>query len=697
MTQNHNFKSWKLKLLFSAAMVVVSFVPNHFAWAQIKEDNTLGKDSSRVIPDPTSSNVLRVVDGATQGSNLFHSFAEFNVNNNQTVYFNVLSNIDRIIARVTGGNKSNILGKLGVSGGDADLFLLNPSGIIFGPNSSLDLKGSFLATTASSFVFENNTEYSAIDTLVPQLSINIPLGLRFRNTGGVIENNSNATVGKIGLQVLPGKSLALLGENILLNGGFLTANSGHIDVGSVTEGQVDLIDENLTFNYQKILPQNFGDISILRASTINVSGTRTGRVVGGSLYVQGKNVKISDGSRLFSLSFSGKDSGGSIKIKASDSFEITGNIIRSSLLSTSSSGQGGVGGDIIIDAEQFFMGDYANIQTSSVLFQNSVNLSAAKAGSIFIESTQANISGKDTFISASTNGGSGDAGNITVVAKGFLKVGGSAEVRAISNGQGTAGNIDIFARSVLLENQGIISATTTGGEGRITFHDANDITLRNNSKISANATNSANGGNIIINTALLLAVPPVGSNGSDITAKAIGGTGGNITINAQGIFGIRPRKATLGNQTNDIDASSQFGQSGQVQINTTTDPNQGLIELPATVVDPSTLVAQNPCKRASSSEFTRSGRGGLPPSLSQDLNGQSTQVGLVEPANLSAEKPESKSDSKQASSQPPSSSQIQPARGWVYNDKGEVVLVAYNSAVTGPQRLQSAPAGCPVL
>jgi filamentous hemagglutinin family protein len=707
VTQNHNHKYWKLKLVFSVAMVAAPFVPSHSALAQITEDNTLGNEKSRVITDPTNGNVLRIVDGAIRGTNLFHSFSEFNVSNNQAVYFNTSSNIDRIISRVTGGNKSYISGKLGVSGGNADLFLLNSNGIIFGPNSSLDLKGSFLATTAISFVFKNNTEYSSIDTFTPQLSINIPLGLRFRNTGGTIENNSNATLAKIGLQVLSGKSLALLGGNIILNGGFLTANGGHIDLGSVTEGQVDLIDKNLTFNYQNVLPQNFGDINIIRESTISVSGTRTGGEAGGSIYLQGKNIKVSDGSRLFSLTFLNKNQGGPIKIKASDSFELTGtnefvrsntnNQIRLSTLSTSSNASGSIGGDIIIDAERFLVRDRALIQTSSFFIENSGSLvSDAKAGNIFITSTQANIN-NGALITASTNGGAGEGGNITITTN-FLRVGGdNATVRVRSIGQGTAGNIDIFARSILLENQGIISAETTGGEGRITFHNANDITLRNNSSITANATNSANGGNIIINTALLLALPPEGANGSDITATAIGGTGGNITANAQGIFGIEQREAKAGNQTNDIDASSQFGQSGQVQINTTTDPNQGLVELPTTVIDPTTLVAQNPCKRASSSEFTRSGRGGLPPSLSQDLNGESTQVGLVEPTHLSASTPEPKSASKETSPLPPSSAQIVPAQGWVYNAKGEVVLVAYNSAVTGPQRLQSTPAGCPVF
>ncbi len=115
--------------------------------------------------------------------------------------------------------------------------------------------------------------------------------------------------------------------------------------------------------------------------------------------------------------------------------------------------------------------------------------------------------------------------------------------------------------------------------------------FENESLISATANGDAKGVNIFINSTFLLVFPPIGSNGSDIIAKAERGNGGNKKINSQGIFGIEKRRAIQGNQSNDIDASSQFGQSGQVQINPTTDPNQGLVELPATVIDPRTLVA----------------------------------------------------------------------------------------------------------
>ena len=133
-----------------------------------------------------------------------------------------------------------------------------------------------------------------------------------------------------------------------------------------------------------------------------------------------------------------------------------------------------------------------------------------------------------------------------------------------------------------------------------------------------------------------------------------------------------------------------------MEIDNPIDPNRGLVELPETVVDPNALVAQNPCKRGSESEFVITGRGGLPPSLSEDLSSDATQVGLVEPAPMETQ--ESKSGEVQENPESSSSepNPIIPAQGWVFNDKGEVVLVAYDPTVTGSQRLRKNESGCQV-
>ncbi len=101
------------------------------AIAQIIPDSTLGSEGSRTAPD-TINNLPsdRITGGAIRGSNLFHSFREFNINEGQGAYFENPSGIANIFTRVTGGNRSNVLGTLGVLG-NGNLFLINPKGIVF--------------------------------------------------------------------------------------------------------------------------------------------------------------------------------------------------------------------------------------------------------------------------------------------------------------------------------------------------------------------------------------------------------------------------------------------------------------------------------------------------------------------------------------------------------------------------------------
>ncbi len=185
------------------------------ARAQITPDHSLGAESSVVTPNVEIKGVPsdRIWGGATRGSNLFHSFQEFNVREGRGAYFSNPAGIENILSRVTGGNPSNILGTLGVLG-DANLFFINPNGIVFGPNARLDVGGSFLGSTANSLIFNNGFEFSATKAQAPPLlTVNIPIGLRFRETAGDIQVQQSI------LQVQNGQTLALVGGNVSVEGG----------------------------------------------------------------------------------------------------------------------------------------------------------------------------------------------------------------------------------------------------------------------------------------------------------------------------------------------------------------------------------------------------------------------------------------------------------------------------------------------
>ncbi len=201
---------------------------------QIIPDDTLGAESSVVAPD-TIKGIdsglaegealrVRISGGAVRGSNLFHSFREFNIGEGKGGYFENPAAIENIFSRVTGSNPSEILGTLGVLG-NANLFFLNPNGIIFGQNASLDVRGSFLGTTADSIVFPDGKQFSATNPeAAPLLTVNVqqPIGLRFEGQEGLITNAAD-------LAVASRQTLSLSGSDVATTGN-LTAPGGRVEV-----------------------------------------------------------------------------------------------------------------------------------------------------------------------------------------------------------------------------------------------------------------------------------------------------------------------------------------------------------------------------------------------------------------------------------------------------------------------------------
>ena len=243
------------------------------------------------------------------------------------------------------------------------------------------------------------------------------------------------------------------------------------------------------------------------------------------------------------------------------------------------------------------------------------------------------------------------------------------------SGTGEAGNLTVEADSLSIENGGRIDAATQAGNGgNITLNIAENINLRNTGLISARALRDANGGNVDIDTDLIIAFPQ-GNN--DIIATAQRGNGGNINISAQSLFGIQQRP--LSNSTNDINASSEFSLDGTVEINNpAVDPTTGLINLPASVGDASDQISQNPCEQGAGSEFTVTGKGGLPPTVSESVNNESTHVDLIEPVLSSVKRDEQ--TRIQGEETDVQTTDILPAQGWVFNDRGEVTLTAYSTS-----------------
>lgn len=707
---------WKLG---SAIFLGISiFTIENCTLAQTVPDRTLGTESSvvrdDVIIDENFSN--RVDGGAIRGENLFHSFQEFNISNGQRVYFSNPSGIKNILTRVTGNSPSEILGKLGILG-NANLFLINPNGIIFGPNASLDVKGSFLASTASSLNLADGTQFSTIAAQnSPLLTVSVPIGLQFGNRAAEIRVQSAS------LEVQPGKTLGLLGGEIVSEGGYLNAPGGRIELGSVASNSLISISPTVkgwSLGYEGV--QNFQNIQLTQG-TLNefVSEVNTSGESSGDIQVQGRRVIIADGSQVLSIN-QGAELGGNLTVNASESLELAGmnSAISISTIATGDAGNitiqtkrlllkdgafiatasseqesfgqtvagTGRGGNLIVNASEVVelangflfsstqgSGDAGNITIDTRKLQlndgaqiSAFTLSEGRGGTLAIEATDSvELNGEDSSLSAEALSG-GNAGDISI-ATGNFTVRNGANVSASSSGTGSAGNLNLAADSISLEDGGKLVARSASGEGgNIRLNQLDLLLLRDNSVISTDATGgTGNGGNITIDTDTLAI-----ANNSNISANAIEGRGGNIRITTQALF-VSP--------DSNINADSERGINGVVEIRRPdVDPTAELVILPANVVNVSELVTQGCAADGSNlahgqGQFTIAGRGGLPPTPAEATRSDTPLVDLGTSIQ-SQEKLTTTaihSNSTSIKSTPP----LVEANGWAIGDKGEVILTA---------------------
>ena len=193
-----------------------------------------------------------------------------------------------------------------------------------------------------------------------------------------------------------------------------------------------------------------------------------------------------------------------------------------------------------------------------------------------------------------TGFGNQTAGNITIETQKLL-LSNQGRINSRSQQQGNAGNIDITASFVKLEDKAKIIAETDSGEGgNIVLNISNQLLLRKESKISTTAgliDSGGNGGNITLNAANAFIIAVVREN-SDIAANAFIGNGGRVNIVSRGIFGLKFQPKPT--EFSDITASSTFGISGTVNLNTPDNSGiqNGLNQLPKSAIDTEKLVSQ---------------------------------------------------------------------------------------------------------
>lgn len=550
--------------------------------AQIIPDSTLGPESSTLTPNITVKGIPsdQINGGAIRGQNLFHSFQEFNVGEGRAVYFNQPASIENILMRVTGSNRSNILGTLGVLG-NANLFLMNPQGIFLGPNSRLDVGGSFFATTANRFLWNQGIEFSTVNPQAPPLlAVNIPLGLGFRDRPGPIINQSRGNYDPQtftftdGLQVASGKTLALIGGNVQLQGGILSAPDGRVELGGlVAAGIVAIADNRLIF------PDGVPRADTTLSNNASVIVTGSGR---GSIAIATQNLDLLASSLNAGILpgwYLNAGQPGTIDISATGTVSLNNSRIETDVKS------GGVGdaGAVRVQAGALDLSNGAVILSGVRKGDNSYPPGQGNGGNIAIDARdRVTLSGENTAIVASLGSRAvGNGGKIRItVSEGSLSLTEGAQLVASTSGQGNGGKIAVVARDsvTLKDNSSIAAEVDPGGlgnsgniavtvtQGSLSFSNGAAIVTRVQ-KADPNdpdrfPAGQGNGGNVSIYARDAVTLNQGSSIFTTVGKGVQGGKSGDISIEAGSLSlssGTQITSATSGSRRLTDNAASQAG------------------------------------------------------------------------------------------------------------------------------------------
>ena len=546
-------------------------------------DTTLPVNS---VVNPPKDNISTITGGTKAGRNLFHSFQQFNIGEKQKVYFISPSPaIENILIRVTGGSRSQIMGTLGTSGlSNPNLFLINPKGIVFGPNAKLDIRGSFVATTADAIDFGNQRFFNASAPNNPELLTVNPSAFLFNQ----IANQPINSIQVNGAFLSVGQNLLLVGGNVTLDKATLDAPDGRIELGGVagsTTVGLNVEGNTLRSNYPAQVQR--ADV-LLTNGSLNVTGK--GR---GSIAINAQNLDLEDSGLDAGIGSSLNSDGtpaGDITLDATEEMKISaGSTISNDV------GFGAVGnsGSILIKAGSLSLTDKATLsttikgegETKGIVVQanNSVSIAdsllttgpnektgVGNAGEINIQTGSLYLTNHSKLNTTSTREGS--AGNVIINAKNTVFVEGSF-VYTDTYGLGDAGTINITAGKVTLTNGGVISSRTfgEGNAGNINIYPVNAFSSVNISGFNADRTDgyssglvtssekegAGQGGNINVTTGELGL-----SDGGVLTARTRSASpGGNITVN------VNTLEATNGGQV--ITSTFGTGRAGDITVTAT--------------------------------------------------------------------------------------------------------------------------------
>jgi filamentous hemagglutinin family protein len=518
---------WKLwgYLKTIAALLLIQALLITIGHAQITLDGTLGPAGALQGPNYTITEKM----GRQLGVNLFHSFGQFNVHTHESATFTGPPTVGNIIGRVTGGNASLIDGRLSSAIQGANLYLINPHGMMFGPNARLDITGSFHASTADYIRLEDGGRFDATQPGNSLLTMAPPSAFGFLS-----EHPAPISVHESFLEVVEGKTLSLLGGNVKLQNGTLRAPSGRVNIASTASaGEVTLHASGLKVEgFQRL-----GTIELAHFSNKNVEVN--GNVIGnidasgkgaGKVFIRGGRFTL-DGGTVFSDTY-GENSGGNIDIYVDEDLTLSNlSEIRADTFGAGNSG------DVSLQAKRLTLKDDSLISTTSWNTGHGGNLAVNAAESI-------SVSGAGSGIVANVKS-SGNGGTISISTPSMTMKEG--DIQASTTGNGNAGAISLQVGRLTLENGAQISTSSLNpeGGGQLIKGDAGQLTVVASEPVSLFGAENTNEGTIPIPSGLF----------SNTTT---GGNAGRISLWAPSL--------TLANGAQIAAASSGIGRGGQLNI-----------------------------------------------------------------------------------------------------------------------------------
>jgi filamentous hemagglutinin family protein len=502
------------------------------AGAQVTADGTLGTTVT-----PSGATTYTITGGQLQGSTtLLQSFGDFSLpNTTDTAHFDLgnasyggaANGVNTVIGRVTGGNLSTINGQIQLTGGNApDLFLINPSGIVFGAGASLNVPGSFVASTAESVLFENGVSFGTNGTTPnPLLTVSAPVGVQLSSSSGeiLVQGTGHRLSGggtaagvdrsnnPAGLQVDTGNSLSFIGNGVTFAGGVAGVNGGgHLEVGSVSQGQVRLTAAGGGWVGDYAGISQLSDIQMTQQSLLDASGSQ------GSIQLQGRNISLTDGSAALIQNLGTQTSGG-ITVNAAGVLSLTGGssngVALGSALRIENLGTAPVG-NINIAAEQLLLQQGGQI--TSQIFSSGAggNIDVKVSGDVAIEGFLPANPGDFSRIGTTTFSPLSNSGNITVSSENLrIFDGGAIGSGTFSGGQ--AGGIQISTTGLteiagvnpfLLLSSGVASSSLGTGNANDVTLNTSRLVVRDGAQLGSTAASAGEAGNVTVTASESIAV-----------------------------------------------------------------------------------------------------------------------------------------------------------------------------------------------